>query len=52
MAIVQSKLNSYESDEGQKTISAMVDVAALTRSGFVNGDISTVMSPRTVITWA
>ena len=52
VAIVQSKLNSYESDEGQKTISAMVDVAALTRSGFVNGDISTVMSPRTVITWA
>ena len=52
VAIVQSKVNSYESDEGQKTISAMVDVAALTRSGFVNGDISTVMSPRTVITWA
>ena len=52
VAIVQSKLDSYESDEGQKTISGMVDVAALTRSGFVNGDISTVMSPRTVITWA
>ena len=27
-------------------------MAALTRSGFINGDISTVMSPRTVITWA
>ena len=50
--IVRSKLNSYNSDEGGKAISAMVDVAALTRSGFVNGDISTVMSPRTVIMWA
>ena len=30
----------------------MVDVADLSRSGFVNGDISTVMSPRTVLTWA
>ncbi|HIA22352.1 MAG: cobaltochelatase subunit CobS [Alphaproteobacteria bacterium] len=50
--IVRSKLKSYNSDEGGKAISAMVDVAALTRSGFVNGDISTVMSPRTVIMWA
>ena len=30
----------------------MVALADLTRSGFVNGDLSTVMSPRTVITWA
>ena len=30
----------------------MVSTADLTRSGFINGDISTVMSPRTVITWA
>lgn len=50
--IVQAKVNSYDTEQGRKTISAMVDVAALTRSGFVNGDISTVMSPRTVITWA
>jgi len=50
--IVRSKLNSYNSGEGVEAISAMVDVAALTRSGFVNGDISTVMSPRTVIMWA
>ncbi|MCC6829282.1 MAG: CbbQ/NirQ/NorQ C-terminal domain-containing protein, partial [Novosphingobium sp.] len=35
-----------------KTISDMVKVADLTRQGFINGDISTVMSPRTVITWA
>ena len=34
------------------TIANMVKVAELTRQGFMNGDISTVMSPRTVITWA
>ena len=50
--IVKAKVNSYGTAEGEKTISAMVDVATLTRSGFMNGDISTVMSPRTVITWA
>ena len=50
--IVKAKVNSYDTAEGKKTISAMVDVATLTRSGFMNGDISTVMSPRTVITWA
>jgi len=50
--IVKAKVNSYDTEEGEKTISAMVDVASLTRSGFMNGDISTVMSPRTVITWA
>lgn len=50
--IVKAKVNSYDTTEGEKTISAMVDVATLTRSGFMNGDISTVMSPRTVITWA
>jgi len=37
---------------GEKVISDMVKVADLTRQGFINGDISTVMSPRTVITWA
>ena len=35
-----------------KTVADMVKVADLTRQGFINGDISTVMSPRTVITWA
>lgn len=33
-------------------ISSMIAMAALTRQGFINGDLSTVMSPRTVITWA
>ncbi len=36
----------------EKTVADMVKVADLTRQGFINGDISTVMSPRTVITWA
>ena len=35
-----------------KLIADMVKVADLTRQGFINGDISTVMSPRTVIAWA
>jgi cobaltochelatase CobS len=35
-----------------KVIADMVKVADLTRQGFINGDISTVMSPRTVISWA
>jgi cobaltochelatase CobS len=50
--IILSKAKTYDTDEGRETISAMVACADLTRAGFVNGDISTVMSPRTVITWA
>jgi len=50
--IVLSKLPAYRNEEGKKTISQMVNVADLTRSGFINGDLSTVMSPRTVLTWA
>ena len=52
LEIVLAKASAYDSKEGRKTLSAMVDVAELTRTGFMNGDISTVMSPRTVITWA
>jgi cobaltochelatase CobS len=52
MKIVLSKVPSYDSESGHKTISAMVALADLSRSGFIGGDISTVMSPRTVITWA
>jgi cobaltochelatase CobS len=51
-SIVLSKCPDYDSDDGRETVKAMVALADLTRSGFVNGDISTVMSPRTVITWA
>jgi cobaltochelatase CobS len=50
--IVAAKSPDYDNDEGRKKISAMVATAELTRNGFVAGDISTVMSPRTVITWA
>ncbi|MCK9504119.1 MAG: cobaltochelatase subunit CobS [Porticoccaceae bacterium] len=50
--IVTAKCPHYGDNEGQIMLAAMVDVAELTRSGFINGDISTVMSPRTVITWA
>ncbi len=50
--IVLSKLPSMLTDEGKKTIGRMIGVAELTRNAFINGDISTVMSPRTVINWA
>ena len=52
VGIVTAKCPKYSSDEGQNSVSAMVATAELTRAGFVAGDISTVMSPRTVITWA
>jgi cobaltochelatase CobS len=51
-AIVLAKCPSFDNDEGRKSLKAMVAVADLTRAGFVAGDISTVMSPRTVINWA
>jgi cobaltochelatase CobS len=51
-AIVLSKNPRYDSAEGRRTVMAMVRVADMTRNAFMNGDISTVMSPRTVITWA
>ena len=50
--IVIAKCPAYDNEEGRKAIHAMVATAELTRAGFVAGDISTVMSPRTVITWA
>ncbi len=50
--IVSAKLPTLQDEKGQKLIKQMVQVADLSRSGFINGDISTVMSPRTVLTWA
>ncbi len=50
--IVLAKAPNYDTTEGRRTINAMVRVADMTRNAFMNGDISTVMSPRTVITWA
>ncbi len=51
-AIVLSKAPHYNNAQGRKTIGQMVTVADLTRTAFMNGDLSTVMSPRTVINWA
>ena len=51
-AIVLSKSPHYNNDKGRKIISQMVTVADLTRTAFMNGDLSTVMSPRTVLAWA
>ena len=53
MRIVLAKAKSFgKSEAKRKIISNMVRVADLTRSAFINGDLSTVMSPRTVLTWA
>ena len=51
-AIVLAKAPKYNTDAGRKTVKQMVTVADLTRTAFMNGDLSTVMSPRTVIAWA
>jgi cobaltochelatase CobS len=51
--IVLSKVKTWAKSEAKrKAIANMVRVADLSRSAFINGDISTVMSPRTVMTWA
>ncbi|RMF14039.1 MAG: cobaltochelatase subunit CobS [Alphaproteobacteria bacterium] len=52
MRIVLAKVPDFDDEEGRKTISRMIRVAELTRNGFMAGDLSTVMSPRTVISWA
>ena len=50
--IVLAMSGEYDKVGGKEAVEKMVRVADMTRRGFVNGDISTVMSPRTVITWA
>jgi len=52
MDIVLAKVPSFNDKKGRKKAAAMVEMANLTRTGFMNGDISTVMSPRTIINWA
>ena len=52
LEIVLSKNKAFNNKEGKELLSNMIKVADLTRKGFVNGDISTVMSPRTVLHWA
>ena len=50
--IVLAKNKKFNNKEGKEIISNMIKVADLSRKGFMNGDISTVMSPRTVMHWA
>jgi cobaltochelatase CobS len=50
--IVAAKVAAYRDTEGRSMIAKMVRLADMTRNAFINGDLSTVMSPRTVITWA
>ena len=52
VGIVLAKVPQYANKNGTEQIVAMVRMADLTRKGFMAGDLSTVMSPRTVITWA
>ena len=52
MEIILAKNKSYNNSKGKEEIANMIKVATLTRKGFVSGDISTVMSPRTVMHWA
>ncbi len=51
-AIVQARVPRLATDAGRATIATMIQVAGLTRNGFQVGDLSTLMSPRTVISWA
>ena len=50
--IVLAKMPALDSKDGRDQVANMVRVADLSRQGFINGDISTVMSPRTVLSWA
>ena len=50
--IICNKIKKMNNKTGKEIIKSMVATADLTRAGFMNGDISTVMSPRTVLTWA
>ncbi len=50
--IVLANMPMHNTEDGRELVSTMIKVAELTRAGFIAGDISTVMSPRTVVTWA
>ena len=52
LKVVLSKVPSLDNKEGLNIAKNMISVANLSRQGFANGDISTLMSPRTVISWA
>ena len=50
--IVQARVNSMDNETGAELARSMIAVADMTRNSFAAGDISTLMSPRTVISWA
>lgn len=50
--IILAKAKHYRDAKGKEIVNKMVRVADMTRQAFINGDLSTVMSPRTVITWS
>ena len=52
MEIILGKNKNLNNAKGKERVSNMIKVATLTRKGFMAGDISTVMSPRTVLHWA
>ena len=52
MEIILGKNKSLDNNKGKERVANMIKVATLTRKGFMTGDISTVMSPRTVLHWA
>ena len=52
LEIILAKSKNLNNPEGKELVSNMIKVADLTRKGFINGDISTVMSPRTILHWA
>ena len=52
MEIILGKNKNLNNSKGKEQVSNMIKVASLTRKGFMAGDISTVMSPRTVLHWA
>ena len=52
MEIILAKNKNFNNSKGKEKISNMIKVASLTRKGFIAGDISTLMSPRTVLHWA
>jgi len=52
MEIILAKNKNLNSTKGKEKVANMIKVASLTRKGFMAGDISTVMSPRTVLYWA
>ena len=51
VSVVLAKAKHMQDEQGRQTVDRMVRLASMTRAAFLNGDLSTVMSPRTVITW-